>query len=303
MKKVLIFFLFFVLISGSQAQDRLVKTTDDVELFVTVKGKGIPCLYVHGGPGSGSYWAEKFAGDSLEQHFQMIYLDQRGCGRSSGPKDNNYSMSRMVADFEEVRMVLGINQWLVMGHSFGGLLQMGYAKSHPQVIKGMLMINCTLEWEASFEKGFCPKACSLPEMADSKWCKSDSAFFVDRFGALIGELNQMNLMWKLGYASYDNYLKMGETFGEVPDWNWGSEEHIVYTKDYHENFRKYTPGMNMPVLFFYGKSDWIIGPEHYKEIYFPHMILWGSDVGHMPFLENSNDLFKAIKSYRDKYKF
>lgn len=303
MKKVSLLLLFSILISGIQAQDMLVKTTDNVELFVTVKGKGTPCLYLHGGPGSGSYWAEKFAGDSLEQFFQMIYLDQRGCGRSSGPKDNNYSMSRMVADFEEVRMALGISEWLVMGHSFGGLLQMGYAISHPEAIKGMLMINCTLDWKDSFENGFYPKACSLPEMADSKWCNDDSSFFVDRFGALIGELSQKNLMWKLGYDSYENYIRMGQTFGEVPDWNWGSEEYIVYTTDYHENFRKYTPEINVPVLFFYGKSDWVIGPEHYKDVCFPDMMLWGSDVGHMPFLENSSDLFQAIKSYRDKYRF
>ena len=53
----------------------------------------------------------------------MIYLDQRGCGRSTSPKDNNYSMDRMVNDFEEVRKYLGIDKWITLGHSFGGLLR------------------------------------------------------------------------------------------------------------------------------------------------------------------------------------
>ncbi len=96
-------------------------TSDGVDLYVEVRGKGTPCLYVHGGPASGSYWARKFAGDVLEKHFRMIYLDQRGACRSSSPQNGDFSMNRLVEDFEEVRKALSIDRWLTMGHSFGGL--------------------------------------------------------------------------------------------------------------------------------------------------------------------------------------
>jgi proline iminopeptidase len=33
----------------------------------------------------------------------MIYLDQRGISRSSSPASGDYSLDRMVRDFEEVR--------------------------------------------------------------------------------------------------------------------------------------------------------------------------------------------------------
>ncbi|MDD5047097.1 MAG: alpha/beta fold hydrolase, partial [Bacteroidales bacterium] len=105
------------------AQERTILTSDSVSLYVNVKGSGTPCLYLHGGPGSGSYWLEKFFGNYLEQNFQMIYLDQRGVGRSTSPRDGNYSMDRMVCDFEEIRQALGLSQWLTLGHSFGGILQ------------------------------------------------------------------------------------------------------------------------------------------------------------------------------------
>jgi len=68
-----------------KAQEMNIMTSDSVSLYVNVKGSGTPCLYLHGGPGSGSYWLEKFFGEYLEQHFQMIYLDQRGVGRSTSP--------------------------------------------------------------------------------------------------------------------------------------------------------------------------------------------------------------------------
>jgi proline iminopeptidase len=120
-------------------------TSDGVKLYVKVRGRGTPCLYLHGGPGSGSYWLEKFSGDMLERHFQMIYLDQRGVARSSSPKDGNYSLDRMAQDFEEVRAALDIEKWVTLGHSFGGILQVGYAQRYPQVIRGMIMLNTSLD--------------------------------------------------------------------------------------------------------------------------------------------------------------
>jgi proline iminopeptidase len=53
-------------------------------------------------------------------------------------------MDRMVQDFEEIRAALGIRKWVTLGHSFGGILQVGYAERHPQAIKGMIMLNCSL---------------------------------------------------------------------------------------------------------------------------------------------------------------
>ncbi|MGE0021616.1 MAG: alpha/beta fold hydrolase [Draconibacterium sp.] len=77
-----------------------------------VASEGAPCLYIHGGPGSGSYWAEKFAGDILGKHLQIIYLNQRSVGQSGSPVSGDFSTNRMVEDFEEVRLALKIDKWL-----------------------------------------------------------------------------------------------------------------------------------------------------------------------------------------------
>ena len=103
MKNYLIITFLFCFGLQLQAEERMITTTDGVQLFVNIKGSGTPVLYIHGGPGSGSYWFEKFFGEFLEQHYTMIYLDQRGVGRSSGDHEADYSMDRMVLDFEEIR--------------------------------------------------------------------------------------------------------------------------------------------------------------------------------------------------------
>ncbi len=285
------------------AQTHRIPTSDGEVLHVTVKGEGIPCLYLHGGPGSGSWWLEKFMGEQLEEHFQMIYLDQRGVARSTGTENSDYSMKRMVKDFEEVRAYLGIEKWLTMGHSFGGLFQMGYAMRHPEAIKGMLMINAALDMQDCFEKSWCPKAMEFAGIEDHKLCSDSESHFVDRWNEAVQLVQQENIFWMMGYAKEENMHIMNASFGDIPDWNWRQGSQIMEVEDYHVNFKPYTSALKMPVLFFYGKTDWMIGPDHYQGISFPNMLLWGSDVGHMPFMENQEDLLKAIIAFKQKFNF
>ncbi len=300
------FILLIILMSLAidlKATSHRITTSDGVELLLTVKGSGTPCLYLHGGPGSGSWWLEKFMGEELEQRFQMIYLDQRGVARSTGDENSDYSMDRMVKDFEEVRAYLGIEKWLTMGHSFGGLFQMGYAIRHPEAIKGMLMINAALDMQDCFENSWCPKAIEFAGIEDYTLCSDSTSHFVERWNEAVQLVQKENIFWKMGYAKEENMHIMNASFGDIPDWNWQQGNKIMHVDDYHANFKLHTAQLTMPVLFFYGKTDWMIGPSHYRGAAFPNMLLWGSDVGHMPFMENQHDLLQSIDAFLQKFKF
>lgn len=297
MKRCFFLLLLIGISLNCQAQEKILKTSDNVELYINVKGTGIPCLYIHGGPGSGSFWMEKFMGDFLEQHFQMIYLDQRGVGRSSSPSDNNYSMDRMIQDFEEVRKSLGIKKWVTLGHSFGGILQMGYVQRFPKSVNGMIMINCTLSLNQSFEYSWLPKAIELAGEQVPAICYNKNSSVYERMLAIMPVLNEKDMMWKIFFNSKDDSKKLNETYRDFTAWNSHQSEHILEYNDFWNDYRHWTKKMKQPVLFYYGKTDWSIGPEHYKSADFPNMLLWGSDVGHMPFLENKSDLENAILQY------
>jgi proline iminopeptidase len=297
MKKVLIVGLMILMFCASSAQEKSLKTSDGVDLYVNVKGSGTPCLYIHGGPGSGSFWLEQFLGDSLEQHFQMIYLDQRGVGRSGSPRDQNYSMDRMVRDFEEVRTALGINQWVILGHSFGGILQMGYVESKPNSINGMIFINCSLSLGHSFESSWLPTAIELAGEKTPTICLNPSVSLYERMLAIMPILNETGDMWRIFFAKEQNRDRMNETYGSFTTWNSDQSEVILKIPDYWCDYRPLCPKIKQPVLFFFGRTDWAVGPDHYEGVKFPNMMLWGSDVGHMPFLENKEDLTKAIRWY------
>jgi proline iminopeptidase len=303
MKLIFVFLFLMISVFMVQAYEKYIVTSDSVKLYVHVKGSGPACIYLHGGPGSGSYWLEKFTGDFLEQKFQMIYLDQRGVGRSSSPADNNYSLERMIMDFEEVRESLGIQSWLTLGHSFGGILQMAYANGHPGVNSGMIFINCTLSMNDSFKNSWLPKAFELTGDDTPAVSRDTTVSVYQRMLSIMPVPGEKGEMWKIFFDAKENSQRMNETYSGFDTWNSDQSEKILEIPEYWDDFRKFTPEFKKPVLFYYGKNDWAIGAEHYKGVAFPKMQLWGSDVGHFPFLENKNDLMNAINSFMNNNQF
>jgi proline iminopeptidase len=297
------FFLSAVLLLPSAgAEVKHIVTSDGVTLYVTVKGKGTPCLYIHGGPGSGSWWLEKFSGSMLEGHLEMIYLDQRGVGRSTSPGNGDFSPDRMVQDFEEVRAALGISRWLTMGHSFGGILQMQYAQRHPDVVAGMIMLNCGLDITGGAGDALAKAYEFLNDTSMARYM-NDSIPLATRISRIYGALRAKHLFWKMAYARESSQAAMDSSFQDIPNWNHDYENAAMEIPENFVNYKPLTPGLKMPVLFFYGKTDWMVGPTHYVGVNFPTMMLWGSDVGHMPFLENKEDLERAITAYIRKFGF
>jgi len=104
-------------------------------------GKGEPILIVHGGPGMDhSYFLPHM--DELADTYQLIYFDQRAAGKSSYDLDSSQmSMEIMVEDIEAIRQHFSLDKINLMGHSWGGLLSMWYAKSHPDKLKRLMLIN------------------------------------------------------------------------------------------------------------------------------------------------------------------
>ena len=300
MKRIIYILAWLLLCNLSNAQKQTFLTSDSVSLFINVKGKGTPCLYIHGGPGSGSYWMEKFSGDILEERFQIIYLDLRGVCRSSSPSDGNYSMERMLQDFEEIRNHLGIHNWIIMGHSFSGTMVTEYAHRHPDVISAILMFNCSLYLNESITQSWIPKATELLGLQAETFYKSDTIPVNDKLQRLFSLLNENDIMWKLAYSTKENERIMNESFSEIPNWNHDFAGIGMSHPDYQKNFKTHTNAIKTPVLFFYGKYDWTIGPKHYKGVNFPNMYLWKSKGGHMPFMENKKDIEKSLDRFSKK---
>ncbi len=100
--------------------------------------KGIPVVWLHGGPGSSSTaFHRRFLNPSK---FWIIQFDQRGCGKSepSGGIVANQTQD-LIDDIERLREHLGLARWHVVGGSWGGALGLIYAQAHPNVVSRVLL--------------------------------------------------------------------------------------------------------------------------------------------------------------------
>lgn len=288
--------LTFVMTSLFATEQNII-TSDSVSLYIDVEGEGIPCLYIHGGPGSGSYWVQKFYGDHLEKNLKMIYLDQRGCGRSSTPKNNDYSLDRMLEDFETIRKELGITKWLVIGHSFAGVLMTPYAIKYPESISGLMYIDCTLSMEESAKSSWIPKAIDFAGEKAPEISKDENENTMIRMEAVRKVLQKDHLLWKLFYEVKEVNDKVNASYNEIEHWNNSLSANIMNFSEYWEDFRPYSQQIAIPVLFFYGNKDYAVGPNHYQGVHFQKMILWENNGGHDPFNESQDELDKAIAKF------
>ncbi len=125
--------------------------------------KGIPVVFLHGGPGGGCSATSRRYFDPAR--FRVILFDQRGAGRSSpnGELRNN-TTAHLIEDMEALRKLHSIDAWHVFGGSWGSTLALAYAQQRPQsclslILRGIFLMR---EWEIHwlFEAGrlFRPEA-------------------------------------------------------------------------------------------------------------------------------------------------
>ena len=116
--------------------------------------KGIPVIFLHGGPGSGCN--ENHRRYFNPDKYRIIIFDQRGCHRSmpNGCVENN-STQALLDDIESVRSKLNIENIILFGGSWGATLALLYAEQYPHNVSAMILRGiflarqCDFDWFAS----------------------------------------------------------------------------------------------------------------------------------------------------------
>ena len=110
------------------------------ELYVEESGnsRGLPVLFVHGGPGAGC--DEKHRRFFDPTHYRIILFDQRGAGRSRPHASLVQNTTQdLVADMEAIRQFFDIDRWVLFGGSWGSTLSLVYAETHPERVLALIL--------------------------------------------------------------------------------------------------------------------------------------------------------------------
>ena len=284
------------------------RTTPDVK-FATADGRKLtyrrmgtgPVLVCHpGGPGfSSSYFAD-LAG--LWEQFTLVMLNPRGTGGSDPPPDRRaYQIDDYVADVEELRRHLGLEQVLLLGHSLGGVVAEAYAAEYPAQVQRLVLASSLARFgpgqEAAMKAGM-DKRSGQPWYADAVAAleeEQEAKFTTDQELAdlFFREFPLYFTRYGDAEAGYADTLR-SETINADTLRLFNRE--IFNTFDLRDRLRSITA----PTLVITGEDDFICGPlcaaEISAAISGAREVIVG-DAGHMLFIEQPQAFHDEVAGF------
>ncbi len=98
-------------------------------------------LMLHGNPTWSFYWRRLIK--ALRPTHRVIAPDHIGCGKSDKPDDDAYSyrLEQRVEDIEFLVTHLGLQNITLALHDWGGMIGMGWAHRHPDLVARLVILN------------------------------------------------------------------------------------------------------------------------------------------------------------------
>jgi pimeloyl-ACP methyl ester carboxylesterase len=98
---------------------------------------GVPMVMLHGLRAYAQTWESLV--QSLGEDYCVYALDQRGRGLSDWAKPDTYHTQSYVEDLEDLIAYLGLQRFVLLGHSLGGANALEYARQHPGRLLGLII--------------------------------------------------------------------------------------------------------------------------------------------------------------------
>ena len=292
--------------------------------YITIAGKNIyyeeygskekPTLvYLHGGPGE-SCLTYTYQAQKLGEFFHVISFDQYGVFRSDAiPEELKAGVKYHVELIEQMRVALGIESWIPLGHSFGGMLALLYAHTYSDHVDAVIY-DCPM-WSTLYTSKAIAKATlpyfeqnNIPEqIAISKDILKDDIPSKEAFDkAMSIDMNEevQRYCHAIEMSEYNRYINEHLSEPDVTEDCW--TKFITFTKklreedDFYENYLPKLTEIKKPQLLIVGEYDMTCG--EYEQQYFSQNvpngkmeILVGS--AHLSWFEQPEKYTELIKQF------
>jgi pimeloyl-ACP methyl ester carboxylesterase len=119
------------------------RRSTSVSLHKEVHGAGDPILCLHGLGANIYSWRHFIA--PFSQHYKLILVDFKGCGKSPKPLDTHYSIEEKVEDIYNLILEENLTNLTLVGNSLGGAIAMLVAiqlgKQHADRVSKLILID------------------------------------------------------------------------------------------------------------------------------------------------------------------
>jgi proline iminopeptidase len=275
----------------------------DTELYFDVEGAGIvldgpamrerPTLVaLHGGPGFDHTYFKPWLSPLIDTA-QIIYLDQRGQGRSGRPPMETCSPEQMADDAAAFCRALGIERPVVLGHSYGGFVALHLAVRHPGLAERLILVDTAAgvsdmgDAMGTLEQRYGPEARAAGERTFSGDFSEEAMADFARL-VLPAYLHNQALLPAMGEV-------MARTI-----FNAEVSTHFFSRLAGSYDLRARLPEIKTPTLVIVGDDDFLLPPSASRAIAagIPGADLLVIDgAGHFPFIEHPDKFNAAIRRF------
>jgi proline iminopeptidase len=275
-----------------------------------------PLILLHGGPGASEAPLFRRYNSSLEQHYLVVYWEQRGAGRSFSSDITPQSMTveQFVRDLDElvevVRTRFGKNKVTLLGHSWGTVLGTMYAFLYADKVAAYVgvaqMANIPEGRRLAYDFALSEAqkrhdATGIKELetiGPPPYASVEHLLAVERWTERFGGVNHANLStWKLIWAALGtdeaNLVDLIK-FGQGNRFSLTQLEGEISTLDLTKHYHAF----NVPIVFLLGRYDRhvssMLAEEYFQMITAPcKRLVWFEQSGHNPPFEEP-DRFNSV---------
>ena len=270
-----------------------------IDLFYRVLGppSGDYVLVLSGGPGEDIHSMQGIA-DELGKKYRCIMWEQRGTGRSKLPRydESTINLNAYMDDIEALRKQLHTEKFIVVGNSWGMILGLAYAGTHPDGVRGVITIGSgpiTFEYLGVFSDNQYVRLGPCELEARDFW-KDPAREAADSDRASFERLRIAAVAY---FFDRKRALQMQVEL-DPKDYNFRVPPAFLKAEGKYD-FRPKLKTITAPVLLLQGRQD-IAGEANICEV---HSLIKNSTLifidkcGHMPWLEQPEQTWKIVNDF------
>ncbi|MFP5247958.1 MAG: alpha/beta fold hydrolase [Thermoanaerobaculia bacterium] len=271
------------------------KADDGTTLHYDVVGKGPVVVLLSGGPGFSPDYLRPIA-DKLSDRYSAVLFHQRGTGRSVIEKYDAEALAvkTLVADLDALRRELKQEQLTLIGHSFGGILTMMYAREHPDRIRAIAFIDAggpTLASVPQFSANLEARFTDEDKAKIKEWSDPEKKKANHRLAVL--ELTKAKTPAYFADRSKAQSLMDGMTETSFHDGVFWSIVMQMMALDLRAGLEK----VKAPVIVIHGRQDPLQSAEEVHATFPQSKLVWIEDAGHFPWLEQEKAFYGALRGF------
>lgn len=258
-------------------------------------------VLLHGKNFTGAYF-EEMAKALAAKNYRVIVPDQVGFGKSTKPRNFQYSFQTLALNTHNLLESIGITKYEVLGHSMGGMLATRMALMFPQQVTKLYLVNPigledwkTMTAYRNIDDSYKAELATTPEKAKNYQVE-----------------NYYDGQWK---PEYDKWVEVPKGWIEGPDysliaWNSALTHDMIFTQPVVYEFKN----IKVPTVLVIGQKDktalgkaWAPADMKKKMGNYPQLgrqvaklipkakLIEIKSSGHLPFIEDFNGFWKVFE--------